>query len=278
MKYLRWSIPMVALLFLSGCFQISEVMHLNPDGSGTVEETMLMSKKFFAQMNQMMSGFTGESGAKAEPPELFDPAKLKEQANAMGEGVTYVSGKKVETADFTGYKAIYYFTDINKLNLSQQGAALGAPVGNGQSAQMLGFHFTKASSGSPATLTIEQPAGNKATAAPSAQEAPPTPAPASPTAPVDEETAKMLKMFMGMKFLLAIDINGAIASTNATYRDGNRITVLDFDMEKLGNSVSSLEKLERLKTGSLADAKELVKEVPGMKVDMNDKLTVVFDK
>lgn len=278
MKYLRLSIPAVALLLLSGCFQVIEVMHVNPDGSGTVEESMLLSKKFFAQMNEMMGGFAGNGGVKPEPIELYDPAKLREQASAMGKGVTYLSGKKIETADFTGYSAVYAFTDINKLNLNQQASALGAPAGNGQSAQMLNFHFTKSCPGSPAKLTIEQPAEKKSAASPPAEEAPPAATPASPSAPVDGEAAKILKMFMGMKFVLAIDINGTISSTNATYRDGNRITVLDFDMEKLGNSASQLEKLNRLKPGSLGDAKELLKDFPGMKVDMNDKLTVVFDK
>ncbi len=278
MKYLRWFFPVVTVFLLSGCFQVMEVLHLNPDGSGTVEERMLMSKKFFAGMDQMMSGFSGEGNAKHEPIELFDPAKLREQAAAMGEGVSYLSGKKVETADFTGYTAVYAFTDINKLNFNRQGAALGAPVGDGQPAQMLRFHFTRKCPGSPATLTIEQPAGKKPAAAPSASESPAPTAPAPPGAAPDEEAVKLAKMFMGMKFVLAIDINGDIVSTNATYRDGNRIIILDFDMEKLGNSLSGMEKLDRLKTGSLGDAKELLKDIPGMKVDMNDKLTVVFDK
>ncbi len=278
MKYLRWSIPAVVLLFLSGCFQIIEVMHLNPDGSGTVEESMLLSKKFFAGINEMMGGFTGEVGAKPEPLQLFDPAKLREQASAMGEGVTYRSGKKLETADFTGYTAVYAFTDINKLNLNPQGAALGVPAAKGQSARMLGFRFSKSSPGSPATLTIEQPAGKRDPAGPPAPEAPATEtAPPRGTAR-DEEAVELAKMFMGMKFVLALDIKGAIISTNATYRDGNRITVLDFDMEKLGNSLAELEKFNRLKPGSLGEAKELLKDIPGMKVDMNDKLTVVFDQ
>ncbi len=278
MNYLRWSIPAVVLLLLSGCFQVIEVMHVNPDGSGTVEESMLLSKKFFAQMDQMMSGFSGYSSAKPEHMELFDPARLRDQASAMGEGVTYRSGKKLETADFTGYTAVYAFTDINKLNLNQQAAALGAPGGERQPVRMLGFHFTKCSPGSPATLTIEQPAGEKVPAATSAPEAPATSAVAPQGAAPDEEAVKLAKMFMGMKFVIAVDINGAIISTNATYRDGNRITLLEFNMEKLGNSFSRIEKLNRLKTASPGEARELLKDIPGMKVDMNDKLTVVFDK
>jgi hypothetical protein len=278
MKYLRWSIPAVALLFLTGCFQVIEVIRVNPDGRGTVEESMLLSKKFFAQMKEMMRGFSSYSGAKPEPMELFDPARLREQASAMGEGVTYRSGKKVENADFTGYTAVYAFTDINKLTLNQKGSGLGAPAGDGQSARMLSFNFAKGSPGFPATLTIEQPAEKKVPAAPPVPEAPVTVAPAPQGAVPDEEAAKMAKMLIGMKFVLAIDINGSIISTNATHRDGNRLTVLEFDMEKMGDAMSRMEKLNRLKTGSFGKAKELLKDIPGVKVDMNDKLTVVFDK
>jgi hypothetical protein len=81
-----------------------------------------------------------------------------------------------------------------------------------------------------------------------------------------------------MKFVLAIDINGSIISTNATHRDGNRLTLLELDMEKMGDAMSRMEKLNRLKPDSFGEAKELLKEIPGIKVDMNDKLTVVFDK
>ena len=278
MKFLRWSIPAAALFFLSGCFQVSEVMHLNPDGSGTVEETVLLSKKFFAGMNDMIGGLTGEGSAKPEPLDLFDPAKLKEQAGAMGEGVTYQSGKKLETADFTGYTAVYAFKDINTLILSQQGPALGTPTGEGQQARMVSFHFTKSCQNSPATLTIEQPAGEKPLAESPAKEAPPAATSASTGTAADEEAAKLVKLFMGMKFVLAIDINGDIVSTNATYRDGNRLTLVEFDMEKLGGSAADMEKLSRIKPGgSLDDVKEALKDIPGMKVDMNEKLNVVFD-
>ncbi|HEY6871546.1 MAG TPA: hypothetical protein VI298_02340 [Geobacteraceae bacterium] len=280
MRSLRLLIPAIALLFLSGCFQIIDVMRINPDGSGTVEQSVLISKKFIGQMNEMMGGFSGYSSAKAEPPELFDPAMLREQASTMGEGVVYQSGKKVETADFTGFTAVYAFSDINslkldQLNLNQQIPVTGAPAGDGQPARMLSFHFTK---GSPATLIIEQPVASKPAAAPPGPDGPATAAPVPQGAASDEEAAKLAKMFMGMKVLLAIDINGSIVSTNATYRDGNRLTLLELDMEKLGNSFSRMEKLTGIKTGSLGEAKELLKEIPGVRMDANDKLTVVFDK
>src|SRR6266498_593522 len=114
---------LLALLILPGCFQVDTVIKVNRDGSGTIEETMLVSKKLLAQMNEMMQGFAGQEGNKgnnkAQPPDIYDPAKLKAKAVEMGSGVTYTSGEKVSTDKFMGYRAVYTFTDINKLLLTQ---------------------------------------------------------------------------------------------------------------------------------------------------------------
>lgn len=88
----------LALLILPGCFQVDTVIKVNRDGSGTVEETMLVSRKLLTQMSEMMQGFAGQdansSKTKAQPPDIYDPAKLKAKAVEMGRGVTYASGKK----------------------------------------------------------------------------------------------------------------------------------------------------------------------------------------
>ena len=77
MKHFCRIIMVVVLFLLAGCFQVSTVVRVNPDGSGTVVETMLLSKKMIARMNEMMQGFVGESGGKPEPIDMFEPAKLK---------------------------------------------------------------------------------------------------------------------------------------------------------------------------------------------------------
>jgi len=81
-----------------------------------------------------------------------------------------------------------------------------------------------------------------------------------------------------MKMALVVEVNGSIVETNATHRDGRRITIIDFDLAKLGSSLPQLEKLKRLQGSSLADAKELMKDFPGMKLDLNDRLKVLFMK
>jgi len=267
---------LIAIFMLAGCFQASTVVRVNPDGSGTVVETMLLSKKMIAQMNEMMQGFAGESGARPKPLELFEPAKLKAQAAGMGEGVSYLSGKKTETADYSGYTATYTFKDINGLRLERQSRESAAnPPGGKAPLLPVTFRFSK---GSPATLTIEQPVEKdpvQSAEAPEKDGESPKPAKGDIS---DEETKQLMEMFMEMKIAMVVEVNGSIVETNATHRDGSRITLVDFDLAKLGSSIPQLEKLKLLKGGSLADAKELMKDFPGIKMELNDKVKVVFRK
>jgi hypothetical protein len=276
MNHFRLVILSISISLLAGCFQVSTVVRVNADGSGTVVETMLLSKKMITQMNELMQGFAGENGAKPEPLELFEPEKLKAQAAGMGEGVTYLSGKKSETGEYSGYTATYAFKDINTLRLGQKSQESAGGAGGQKAPSMpLLFHFSK---GSPATLTIEQPREKspvKATETPAENT---DSSMAAKGAISDKEAKQLAEMFMGMKMTLAVEVNGAIVETNATHRDGSRITIVDFDLAKFGSSLPQLEKLKLLQGSSAADAKELMKDFPGMKMDLNDRLKVVFGK
>ena len=51
------AVAIFLLVFLSGCFQIERVINVNKDGSGTIEETVLMSQEFINQIKQMATSF-----------------------------------------------------------------------------------------------------------------------------------------------------------------------------------------------------------------------------
>ena len=266
----------ISLILLAGCFQVDTVVRVNPDGSGTVVETMMFSKKMIAQMNDMMQGLAGEGSAKPEPIDMYEPDKLKAQAAQMGEGVSFQSAKRSETADYSGYTAFYAFKDINKLKLNQQkDAPENTAGGEKKPPPPVIFHFKK---GSPAMLTIEMPRDKAVNGKSEPPKEDKEALPASKGAISDEEAKKLMETFMGMKIALSVDVNGAIKETNASYLSGNRITIIDFDLAKLGSSIPQLEKLKQLKGNSLAEAKDLLKDFPGMKMDMNDQLTVEFTK
>ena len=267
-----------ALLLLAGCFQATTVVRVNPDGSGTVEERVLLSKKLLAQINGMMQGFSPEGGKKPKPLELFEPDKLRAQARSMGEGVVYQSGEKMSTDDFEGFTAIFSFKDINTLKLSQKNAE---PPGTAASSektrsQPVVFNFTK---GPPSTLIIVQRAEKtpQKSAAPD-NEMTTSPLPGDSGKMSEADAAKLMEMFKGMKISMALEVNGTIVETNATYRDGRHITILDFDMTKFVGNANQLDRLRQLNPKSLEDARQMLKDIPGMRVDMNENLKVVFRK
>jgi hypothetical protein len=271
MKNSIWFVLLLPVfLVLGGCFQVDTVVRLNPDGSGTVEETVMMSKAFSAQMNSMMQGFGGEEkGKEAKGIDLYDPAKLKAQAAAMGKGVTFVTGKRVTDDKFDGYKAIYAFTDINSLVLNQKRGD-GMPGGTApEGGEPLSLVFVK---GPPASLKMKHEPLKKPEPAKAGGEA----AAGTPQAS-EAEMAKAREMFAGMRFSMALDVNGRIVRTNATHREGSRITLFDLDFEKLLGKPECLAGMKALQTQSLEEAKELLKNMPGMKVDLNDSLEVVFN-
>lgn len=50
-------IGIIALVLLSGCFQVKRIIKINKDGSGTIEETVLITQQFIDQMKQMTGGY-----------------------------------------------------------------------------------------------------------------------------------------------------------------------------------------------------------------------------
>lgn len=293
LRIMRYCGVLFCLFLLAGCFQVETVVKVNPDGSGIVEETILLSKQFIAQMQGMAQGMAADTGQAQTPPppELFTPDSLKKMAAQMGEGVTYVRGEKLDNATFSGFKAVFAFRDINKLKLSEEPADLTAAGDAGGIAapksDFVQFRFTK---GATSTIVLHNsspkkspaPAGTPESSPPEtsgkapAHAASAPPAPGTPPSGDDQAAEQLKKLFGGMKMRLVIEPQGKIVSTNATYRTGNQITIVDFDFDKLMASSAELSKFDQLQPGALGDARQVLKNVPGAKVDMNDTLTITF--
>jgi hypothetical protein len=279
------------LLSLVGCLQVDTLIKVKPDGSGTIEETFMMSKEVVQLMKEMaeqiMEGLAEpETGPPSKQPkqkqakqsfDLFDEAKLKQETDARGGGVTYVSGKKISTDTFEGYKAIYAFADINQLKLNQNpsNSVPSGPGGSGSEnkQEYVTFRFTK---GRPATLIVrlsdEKPDEND-DAAKSAEAPKPSPADNQQS---EMMLAQMKKMFKDMKIAMAIEVQGAVVQTNATHREGSRITMMELDFGKLLQMPEKLVQFSQIQPETLEDAKKFMKDLPGIKAEMNREVTIKF--
>jgi hypothetical protein len=273
----RIAAMVTCVAFLGGCFQVETKVRVNPDGSGTVEERMLMSDKVISRIDEMAKAFAGPEG-KPEPFTLHDVKGLRKRADEMGAGVKFVSSKAVSDDGYTGYRAIYSFRDINTLRLSQEGPKKpGESAGEPEKAGGKPFLF-RFTPGKEARLVIISPR-NEPTVR---KEEPKAGSEAAPegqggkqalTPEQEREAAEMLK---GLRFSLEIEINGKVVASNATYREGGRITVFEFDLGKMGADPEKLSLLKKMDPSNFAEAKELLKAFPGIKADLNESLEIVF--
>ena len=258
----------VAMFCLTGCLQVEKLVKLNADGSGTVEETVIMTKAAIQGIKQMAAGFgAGAKDVPSKPFEVFDEAKVKEAAAKMGEGVTYVSGTKVTSDLGEGYKAVYAFTDINKLKVDQSpGSSMSAangpqPKGDEKKKEPVGFRYTK---GSPSELAITMPEpdfkGKKG----------------QPEGAEDFAMQMMQQMLKDMKITLAVEVAGAIQETNAEYRDGPRVTLMEVDMNKLLGDPAKFKELVKASPSTLQEGKALLKSIDGVKVETAPEVKIKF--
>ena len=277
MKNLRTLFAAVLFtLGLTGCMQIEKLVKLKPDGSGTVEETVVMSKDSIAQMEQMAAGFGGLGGKKEDKPaakgfDLMDEKKLKEAAGKMGEGVTFVSAKKIDSDKGSGFVATYAFTDINKLKLDQNpGEAMPAPggakTGGGPGASKVEPVTFKFAKGSPAELVVKMPVPDMAKAEKKEQ----------PAGMEDMAMQMMKQMFKDMKITMAIEVAGAIKETNAEYKDGSRVTLMEMDFNKLLSDPEKFKKLAKENPKTLQESKTLMKSIDGVKVETAPEVKIKF--
>lgn len=284
----------LALMTLNGCIQVETMVKVKPDGSGVIEETFLMKKDFVSQMKKMMEEMAegmdqmmteGENGGepaqeKAPTPtfDIFDEAKLKDEAGGKGEGVTYLEGSKIVTDDYEGYRAVYAFKDINKIRINQNpgekvptGPQDTGPDENGAKKEYVVFVFT---GGSPAELIIKSP-GRTVESEPGDVTEDNTSAPDNEKAS-DSMMAQMKEMFQGMKIAFTVEVEGDIVETNATHREGSKVTVVELDFGKLIEMPEQFRQFSQTKPETVEESKLLMQKIPGMKVDLNDEIKIRF--
>jgi hypothetical protein len=273
-RFLRWLVPAALLVALLGCFDSTILIKVNKDGSGTVEETVILSNAF----TEMMKSFAGDMGEEGEEPEeqdLVDEQKLRAKAASMGPGVELVSAEPMVTDSGSGFKAVYRFSDINKLKVNQNPSEnVPGPPSGGEEAEsteeLLQFRFTR---GATASLEViypqqfDEPSEDEGTA--EMDEGPDLSA--NP-----EMMAMMKELYKDMRMKLAVEVNGSIVDTNATYRDGSRVTLMDVDFGKLMEEGDKFDELMRSAPETVEEMKELLAGVESIKVETAQNIRIRF--
>ncbi|MCE9519131.1 MAG: hypothetical protein K8R87_06225 [Verrucomicrobia bacterium] len=248
-------------LLLSACFEVSSVVTVNKDGTGTIEETALVG----AQMKAMMASMPADAGNEGGPnfkDMVPDKAKAEERAKKLGEGVTVKSHEPVKMPDGReGVKVTYAVADINKLKYQPFEAKDG---GENEDKKPMTFAL------SGGTVTVNLPPDKP-------KEKSGDEKPKMPAEQMQAQMAMMKPMFAGMRMAVQIKGGSGIASSDASNLSGDTVTIMDINFDKLMEKPEVFGKfMESAEDKSMtpAQAAEKFKGVDGIKIEGKEKITI----
>lgn len=114
------------LISLAGCINSETVVQLNPDGSGRIVDRTLFSRQFVEQMTAMFKGIGEQLGGNtsdtqaSKGADLFSEDSARKKTTQFGDGVSFVSSKKIGDANWEGLESVFAFKDIRKVHLSER--------------------------------------------------------------------------------------------------------------------------------------------------------------
>ncbi|HUE90006.1 MAG TPA: hypothetical protein VMO26_28330 [Vicinamibacterales bacterium] len=245
-------------LAASGCINSASLIKIKPDGSGTIEQTMLVN---MAALKGMMAGIGG--GQVKQSGGVLNEAEFKRAGERMG--VRPVSLTPMTEGGFEGAKAIYAFDDITKVRIDQDPQMSGSTSGTfsqkPSGSSPITFGLVRQGATSVLTITVDEQAADSATAR--AQDAPSLDS-------IDPAMLQMIKtMFDGFRILIDLEVDGTIVKTNADYVDGSRITLLEVDMASVFADEAKLKALQsKVQPGaSISELRPYLKDIKGVKVN-----------
>lgn len=268
----------MAAVVTTGCLSIDSNIKVKPDGTGTIEQTMLVNSSAMGMMS-MMGGESGDKPKGPTPEDMFSPEKLKAEAAKLGEGVSYVSSTPVTQGEMKGVQATFAFTDFNKLKLTTSPPELGGDEASSMKASGPGSTLDMVLSrvGASSLITLDM-FGDKAKQAAAAAKPAEGAAAESPFGEMPKEMIGMLApMFKDMRIAVSVEPVGQLVRTNATHVQGQKVTVLDIAFGELFANPASFEKMEKLGNNpSFDQIRTALAGVKGIKINEVEKLEIEF--
>ena len=248
-------LAVAASLGLSNCMDVQQIVKVKKDGSGTIEETMILS------LPPELAAMAGDQDPLGD---LLKGDAQKDRAKEMGEGVELVSSEKFDKDGKKGLKTIFKFADINKLKLNgDAGMSAMNPDPNAKKKKdddkVIKFKFEK---GDTSKLTIVTPPMEGVDGA---------------DEKIDPQQFAMMSQFMkGMRIRVSVEPEGKITKTDASYSDADSVTLVDIELDKLLEDQGKFEEFTALsKEKDREKVAAKMKEL-GIKGEAKEEITVEF--
>jgi len=268
----------VCAVLSAGCFTSDSVIVVQPDGSGTVSNTILLKSATMELLKNFQPSLEAgkeKSDGAAPSKELFSEAKMREVTAHMGEGVTFQSMQPLKKDGWEGVKVTYAFKDISKLKYNMRSESTMAMTES--SPELMTFRFAPAAAAAPAKLTIVMPLDK------ALKERTKTsgPMPKMDDSAMSKAMLEQFKsMFEGLKASVAVEVAGPIVKTNADYVSGSKVTLLAIDFNQMMASGADFEMFGAISDGTmpLAEAREKLKATKGLSMQLQPEVNVEFGR
>ena len=254
--------PLFAALLavaLSGCFHVSSVISVRPDGSATVRDSVAFSGFLALAMAEAR-----ESG---EDPGLFDRDQAQARARALGADVRL---ERFELTD-AGYVAVYAAPDVRAVRYSapdlEGGSADDDPAGSDPDVD-LRFLFE---TGDPATLRVlvqKPPPVKREGAARDAGEA-------DDFSDVEDLLSGLGPTFGDARMVVSLRVEGEVVEATADYADGSEVTLFDLPFSALFENAEVLAQIGQDAPSSAA-AYEALDGIEGVRIQKPGTVRVRF--
>jgi hypothetical protein len=274
-------LAVVCAVLSAGCFTSDSVIVVQPDGSGTVTNTILLKSATLELLKSAQPFVEAEKGGAAKEgtasaKEFFSEARMREATASMGEGVTFKSMEPLRREGWEGVNVVYAFKDISKLKYNMRAESAVAPT-DSSSPELLTFKFTPGAAASPSKLTIVLPLEKalKERSKTTGQ------MPKMDDSPMGKAMMEQFKtMFEGLRASVAVEVAGPIVKTNADYVSGSKVTLLAIDFNQMMASGADFEMFGAISDGTipLAEAREKLKTTKGLSMQLQPEVNVEFGR
>jgi len=193
-----------------------------------------------------------------------------------------VQALKTEAGE--GYIVRYGFTDINRIRVPET-PLLGdtppnQPGGISTEGPVVTFKFSK---GNPATLVVQfrkdedskEERGKMREKVEEGQTEAEGKDEEEEESP-EQDAAMMQELLRDMKLSLRVEVGGTITYTNADYRSGSVVTLLNVDFNPLLRNKEAFEKLTTDKVNSLEELKAFSRKYPGLQMETKEEVQIKF--
>lgn len=253
----------VAAVLCSACFESTMVLRVGADGTGTLQQRTIVKKAALAQLRT----FAALGGGRATLDPLSED-QARSLAASLGPGVTFVSSTAITNEDGEGREALYSFSDVSQLRVSE-------------TPQPPGGITIKTDTISTASPTITLALTREATGNAVLHIVVPPPAifggpdgTGGVNPALIEQLQSLKGMLAGAHLLLVMEPNGHLVRSSSPFVDGQRVTLLEIDVDKVLGDATFVPRLQAAK--NLDEVRAIVKDTPGLKINLDPEITIEF--